>query len=334
MDKKPDVHINMKKADMKLISDQVKEEVDNVQSMLKELLKKKIEWAEGIQQSVKPDANLVNNDYTQMMQKYQDDFADLQVEMTTAPSGETVRRLRGILANMAKELKPLPTADVKILLDMAYNFIPLTMVQNYKEDVTKRKQFKYSGSDKLIDLSGTGGNKKGNEVRRLCMETIFKWLKDNSLKYLGKNPYPETYIEMSTFFDETNPMTIAEKMDDESSKNFKERGKLHTAEDDKRWANLEKEFRNFYKGSTNFQGVKLPLQILVCVGWLIANYPEYQEYNVETVIQMMSGADGLELLQDTKTKMFDMMMKTGVQPKDLEPYVHRTLEALDREWNA
>ena len=177
----------------RIVRDEVKRQVDNVNLIIKDLLRRKIAELKEQNPEGKQREQEQNADHAQLYNGVVEALDNLKLEVLNNPSTETVRQVRIMLNDVQKKLKGLPTSSVKAILDAIYNFIPLIKVQ-------KLPAGKYNNEPKNF----TDSKRKDAEVRRLIRDMLIKFTHDNAIKYLGADIYPESYEEAVKYFDIEN----------------------------------------------------------------------------------------------------------------------------------
>jgi hypothetical protein len=172
-----------------IIRDEVNQQVNDVNAIIKSLLNKRIaemnaQNPEGQQRHQEQQA-----DYGQLYNKVVDALESLKVEITTAPSSETVRQVKLMLNDIVKNFKGLSTSSVKAILDLIFNFIPFTKINKPPVNDFNQSEKNY-----------TKANSKSSEIRRLIRDLLIKFVHDNSIKYLQADIYPKSYEEAKEYF--------------------------------------------------------------------------------------------------------------------------------------
>lgn len=194
--------INKTAADRKLIRMAVANEVDNVRSILKDLLAKKLAFYDQQEQSAKEQLPLMASKkldfgsyYNTLLQSLDDIATELGYSVTT----ETVRRVRGLLSDIKGKLPSMTSGEVKMVLDTLFCFVPYTGIKLTRKSPSQ--QVKYD--KEAFTLSGTkGDDKKAKESRRLIQEIVLKFVHQNSIQYLQADLYPSEYIEDESLMDQ------------------------------------------------------------------------------------------------------------------------------------
>ena len=161
--------MNSVKEREKLIKDVVKKEVDNVRKIIMDLLRAKVgslgpKQPDSSQQIKRIDAGTVYNDIIKGLD-------NLKQELTIAPSSETVRQIKALLAYAGNAFPSLTNAEVRACLQKIHNFIPYVYVHVNEKSRTTLNLAK--SKDKQI------------EIRRVIREIILKFLKDNLIVFLN-----------------------------------------------------------------------------------------------------------------------------------------------------
>ena len=242
--------ISAKKANVKLIKDVVKSEVDNVKQLMNDLLKKKMDFYQAQADSQKATFNVpptTKFDFGTFYQQLQQSLEDLATEIITSASTETVRKLRAILGDMKSKFKVMTSGEVKTVLDMLYEFIVYTGLRNVqsKSSLTFDKNIYSAKNTKDFD-------KKSKEVRNLVQQILFKFVHENAIAYLGQDLYPPNFREaMAEYeFEDFAKMVIERLQNEEKNRdslvNQTNRKKAEALEKVTKEAKLRKRYKNDY----------------------------------------------------------------------------------------
>jgi hypothetical protein len=182
------------------IQTMVRDELEGFRGLVKQLLGQKIGFYEAQQESTKqntPGVALASATTTnvQFMISFQEQLDEVKLEITTAPSNETVRRLKALVASAKSTFPKLQTSDIKKVLDLLLECVPYTMI---KPNRTK-------GKDQKPEVEATGPSDlaqgKGGEVRRLIQDYIIKTVYTLASQFLPGADYPKNLEEYRDYFD-------------------------------------------------------------------------------------------------------------------------------------
>jgi hypothetical protein len=174
----------------RIVRDEVKKQVDNVNLIIKDLLRRKVAEMKAQNPEGKQREEEQTADQGQFYNYVMEAMDNLKTELLNNPTTETVRQVRIMLNDVQKKLKGLPTSTVKAILDAIYNFIPFIKVKKLPKGEYKNEANNYSQS-----------KDKSAEVRRLIRDMLIKFTHDNAIRYLGADIYPESYEEAKKYFD-------------------------------------------------------------------------------------------------------------------------------------
>lgn len=182
------------------IQTMVRDELEGFRGLIKQLLGQKIGFYEAQQESTKqntPGVALASatTANVQFMISFQEQLDEVKLEITTAPSNETVRRLKALVASAKSNFAKLQTSDIKKVLDLLLECVPYTMIQPNR---TK-------GKDQKPEVKATAPSDlaqgKGGEVRRLIQDYIIKTVYTLASQFLPGSDYPKNLEEYRDYFE-------------------------------------------------------------------------------------------------------------------------------------
>lgn len=171
----------------------VKEEVDNVKQLIKDLLAKKLAFFEEQGAAQKKTPLTRGFDFGKFYNTLIASCSDLALEVSGNPSNETIRHLRGILSDVTKALPDMDSGNARATLDKLYDLTKFPYIAVRKPDALARKKGDVF-SELHFDDTADNRSAKAGTVRRAFVDVILKFLRENSMPYLGQdNIYPYSY---------------------------------------------------------------------------------------------------------------------------------------------
>lgn len=189
--------LNSGKSNLKMISELVNEEVGSMKAMMKEMFNKKLAYYQAQQDANKANAPKFQETQASKMAtffpNFEQLFDDLTLEIVTAPTNETTRKVKAFLGEASKALAEVDAGNARTILNKIYDLIPYTIISFHKPDKTDKAKLVY----KVADYSSLNKTSKDGQIRRMIIELLFKYLKENSNKYLGRDDiYPQNLAEV------------------------------------------------------------------------------------------------------------------------------------------
>lgn len=169
-----------------------KSEVNNVKSLIRDLVRKKItraEQSEQVQKQAVGNTSTANKwDFAAFQLKLKETIDNITTEMRIAPTSDTVRMIRTLLNDCKAIIPNIQQTDVKIILDELFALAGKIMVK-----FNNARGYHKAGAG---DRKGTEAvNSKMYETRVLAKELIVKFVHDNAIRYLGVDAYPLNQAE-------------------------------------------------------------------------------------------------------------------------------------------